>query len=273
MYNKGIELQLGGDIVRARDFTWSLLTNWTMFKNEITKMPAQTPIITSGTKRREVGGDYYRFWLRQYAGVDPTDGSSLYIPADGTAAANIRSVKGKDYVTSQTYAKFDYSGTSIPDLMGSFTNTFRYKNFSLSMLVNYQIGGKFYDAVYQGLMSVGSYGGSLHKDILGSWTTTNTTSNIPRIDVGNTANINATSSRWLVDASYVNFSNINLAYRFPTELLRKYNLKNMTFYIAGENLSLISKRTGMNPVESYDGLNANTYTPSRVISVGANITF
>lgn len=273
MYNKGIELQLGGDIVRARDFTWSLLTNWTMFKNEITKMPAQTPIITSGTKRREVGGDYYRFWLRQYAGVDPTDGSSLYIPADGTAAANIRSVKGKDYVTSQTYAKFDYSGTSIPDLMGSFTNTFRYKNFSLSMLVNYQIGGKFYDAVYQGLMSVGSYGGSLHKDILGSWTTTNTTSNIPRIDVGNTANINATSSRWLVDASYINFSNINLAYRFPTELLRKYNLKNMTFYIAGENLSLISKRTGMNPVESYDGLNANTYTPSRVISVGANITF
>lgn len=272
MFNKGIELQLAADIVRTRDFTWNLVTNWTVFKNEITKMPAETPTITSGTKRREVGGDYYRFWLRQFAGVDPTDGAALYIPAEGTDAANIRTVKGTEYVTSQTYAKFDYSGTSIPDLIGSFSNTFRYKDFSLSLLVNYQIGGKFYDNIYQGLMSAGNYGGSFHKDILNSWTTTNTTSDIPRIDYGKNSDLNATSSRWLIDASYVSFSNINMAYKFPPSMIKRLGVKNITVYVAGENLSLISRRTGMNPTESYDGLNNNTYTPSRILSFGANFT-
>ena len=272
MFNKGIELQLAAEIVRTRDFNWNLVTNWTVFKNEITKMPAETPIITSGTKRREVGGDYYRFWLRQYVGVDATDGAALYVPAEGTAAANIRSVKGVDYVTSQTYAKYDYSGTSIPDLIGSFTNTFRYKDFSLSLLVNYQVGGKFYDNVYQGLMSAGNYGGSFHKDILNSWSTTNTSSDIPRIDYGKNADLNATSSRWLIDASYISFSNINMAYKLPSTTTKRLGVKNVTVFVAGENLSLISRRSGMNPIESYDGLNGNTYTPSRILSFGANFT-
>lgn len=271
MYNTGFELQLGADLIRTKDFTWGILTNWTTFKNKITKLPAETQTITVGTKRREVGGDYYRYWLRQYAGVDPSDGSALYVPADGTAAANMRTVNGVQYVTNQTYAKFGYSGTAIPDLAGSVTNTFRYKDFSLSFLINYQIGGKFYDSVYQGLMSV-SYGAALHKDILNSWTLANPNSDIPRIDAGNTTNINATSSRFLIDASYVSFRNVNLSYNLPKRWLGKLDVSNARVFVSGENLALISKRKGLNPTESFDGVNANTYLPSRAISFGVNFS-
>ena len=272
MYNSGFELQLGADVIRTKDFKWNLLTNWTTLKNEITKLPAETPVITSGTKRREVGKDFYSYWLKQYAGVDATDGSALYIPAEGTAPANIRTVNGVDYVTNQTYAKFDYSGTAIPDLMGSFTNTFAYKSFSLSFQFNYQLGGKLYDSVYQGLMSTGSYGASMHKDLLNSWTVENPNAAIPRMDYGNSTNTNATSSRWLIDASYISLRNVNVGYNLPNNLLGKIDVKNARVFVSGENLAMFSKRKGLDPTESFDGINANTYAPSRIVSFGLNFS-
>ncbi|KQM65232.1 hypothetical protein ASE74_10215 [Pedobacter sp. Leaf216] len=272
MYNRGVELQLGGDIIREQNFTWGLITNWSIFKNKITKLPAETPTIISGTKKREVGHGIYDYWLRQYAGVDPNDGAALYIPADGTLPANIRTVNGVQYVTNQSFAKFDYSGTAIPDLMGSFVNTFSYKNLSLSFMVNYQVGGKAYDSIYQGLMSTGSYGGALHQDILNSWTPANNTSNIPRADFGATANTNATSNRWLIDASYWSLRNVNLSYNLPKAWLNKIKVPSARVFATGENLYLHSKRKGLNPSESFDGLNSNVYPQSRNFSLGINLT-
>ncbi|TCD00033.1 TonB-dependent receptor [Pedobacter frigidisoli] len=275
MYNSGIELMLGADVVRTQNFTWNLTTNWTILKNKVTKLPAETPQIISGTKRREVGYDYYQFWLRQYAGVDPLDGAALYVPDYNTtiAAANKRTVNGVEYTTNQSNALFDRSGSAIPDLMGSFNNTFSYKNLSLSVLINYQIGGKFYDGNYQGLMSTASYGSALHKDLLDAWTQTNTTSSIPRADFGNSANINATSTRWLVDASYLAFRNVNLAYSLPKQWLRKIDVSSARLFVTGENLHLFSKRKGLNPSESFDGTNANVYPQARILSVGLNASF
>lgn len=273
MYNTGFELSLTGDIVRNDNFTWTLTKNFTTFKNEITKMPVETPVITAGNKRREVGRDYYAFWLRQYAGVDHADGSALYIPADGTAQENIRVVDGKEYVTNQNYAKFDYSGTSIPDVMGSIINTFDYKAFTLSFLLNYQIGGKIYDGNYVGLMSTNSYGKSYHVDAMKAWTTTNTTSDIPRLDQANSNNINAASTRWLTSASYFSIQNVNFQYRLPSSLLNKIDLSTARVFFTGENLALFSKRKGMNPTESFDGSVSSTYLPTRIFSIGVNVGF
>nr|WP_276898208.1 SusC/RagA family TonB-linked outer membrane protein [Pedobacter kyonggii] len=275
MYNSGVEILLGADIVRTQNFKWNLVTNWTFLKNRVTKLPAETPQIVSGTKRREVGYDFYQFWLKQYAGVDPADGAALYIPdpAQTIAAANKRIVNGVEYTTNQSNALFDRSGSAIADLMGSFTNTFSYKNLSLSVLINYQIGGKFYDGNYQGLMSTGSYGSALHKDLLGAWTQTNTTSSIPRADYGNSVNINATSTRWLIDASYLAIRNVNLSYSLPQNWLKKIDVSNARLFVTGENLHLFSKRKGLNPSESFDGTNANVYPQARILSVGLNASF
>jgi len=275
MYNQGVEISLGGDIVRVKDFSWNLLTNWTFLKNKVTKLPAESPFIVSGTKRREVGYDYYQFWLRQYAGVDPSDGAALYIPdpTQTIAAANKRIINGVEYTTNQSNAVFDRSGSAIPDLTGSFTNTFSYKNLSLSVLINYQIGGKFFDSNYQGLMTTGSYGSALHKDLLGAWTQSNTSSNIPRADYGNSTNINATSTRWLISASYLAIRNVNLSYSLPQNWLRKIDVANARVFATGENLHLFSKRKGLNPSESFDGTNNTVYPQARILSVGLNASF
>ncbi|HMI02517.1 MAG TPA: TonB-dependent receptor [Pedobacter sp.] len=270
MYNKGLELQLGAEPIRTKDFSWNILTNWSIIRNKITKMPEKNPVITVGTKRREVGKDLYNFWLRQWAGVDPADGSSLYIPNDGVTT-DLRTVNGQTYTTNFNNAKFAYSGSALPKLFGSVTNTLDYKAFSFSFLINYQIGGKFYDSNYAGLMSV-AYGSALHKDVLKSWTPENPNSNIPRLDIGSTTFINAASSRWLIDASYVSFRNASLSYKLPKSLLGKIDVSGARIFVLGENLGIISKRKGMNPTESFDGTNSSTYLPSRMISIGLNVS-
>lgn len=270
MNNKGLEVQLAGDVIRSNDFTWNLVTNWTFLKNRITKMPVSTPEIVSGTKKLSVGSDLYSFWLRQFAGVDATDGASLYIPSETAPASAKRTVNGVDYVTAISNAKFDYSGSAIPDLMGSVNSSFRYKDVTLSFLLNYQIGGKIYDSNYLGLMSP-VYGSALHKDVLKSWHTAGVASDIPRLDIAD-ANLNAASSRWLTDASYLSFRNVNLSYNLPKTWLNKLTVSSARVFVTGENLGLLSKRKGLNPSESFNGTVANTYLPSRTISFGISLS-
>ncbi|KHJ37015.1 TonB-dependent receptor SusC [Pedobacter glucosidilyticus] len=271
MKNTGIELSLGGDIIRKKDFTWNLMTNTSIVKNEITKLPPSQPTITAGTKRYEVGQDLYQFYLRQYAGVDPSDGSALFIPTE-TATTNLRTIDGKVYTTNFNNAQFAYMGSAIPDLFGAFTNTFNYKNLSLSVLINYQIGGKFYDGEYASLMgTTANYGRALHRDALNAWTETNTSSPIPRLDVTSSSFFTAQSSRWLVDASYLAISNVNLSYRIPIKFVNKLDLSNVRVFASGENLALFSHRKGMNPTEAFTGVNSTTFTPARSIIFGLSV--
>ncbi len=270
MRNKGIELSLGGDLIKKKDFSWNILTNSSIVKNEITKLPPSTPTITAGTKRYEVGQDIYQFYLRQYAGVDATDGSALYIPT-AAAASDLRTIDGTVYTTNQNNAEFAYYGSAIPDLFGAVTNTFNYKSFQVSFLINYQIGGRFYDAQYAGLMGIGSYGKSLHKDVLNSWTETNTSAPNPRLDVTSSGFFNAQSSRWLVDASYLQISNVNFSYRLPKKLISKLDLSNVRVFASGENLALFANRQGLNPTEAFTGVNSTTYTPSRTVVFGLGV--
>lgn len=271
MSNKGIELSLGGDVIRKKDFSWNVLTNSSIVKNEITKLPDGQPTITSGTKRYEVGGDIYQFYLRQYAGVDATDGSALYIPT-ATAATDLRTIDGTVYTTNFNNAEFAYHGSAIPDLFGAVTNTFNFKNLQLSVLINYQIGGKFYDGQYAGLMGINTYGKSLHKDALSAWTETNTSSPFPRLDVTSSNFFTAQSSRWLIDASYLSISNVNLSYKLPKKYISKLDLSNVRVFASGENLALFAQRKGLNPTEAFTGVNSTTYVPSRTVVFGLSVS-
>lgn len=273
MYNKGVEVNLSGEPVRVKNFTWNVDFNASTIKNRITKMPDGQPEIVIGTQKLAVGHSIYDFYLRQYAGVDPSDGSALYIPNDGATGTNIRTINGIDYTTSITNAKLDYNGTSsIPDVYGALTNTFSYKGLSLSVLVNYQLGGKIYDSNYASLMSIASFGSALHKDILNSWMNPGDVTDIPRIDQGNSTNLYAASSRWLTSASYLYFRNATLNYSLPNKFVSKLAVKNARVYVSGENLFLISGRKGMDPTQNFNGTVTNGYVPQRIISLGLNFS-
>ena len=279
LYNRGVEIQLGVDVVRTKDFTWNINFNWTKFKNQVTKMPDGIPEIISGTKKLSVGHSIYDFYLKHYYGVDPADGAALYGNINTYSATTCRLVdngKGsKDTVTTdQNNVKLVYTGdVSTPDYYGSVSNTFSYKNFQLSVILTYQKGGKIYDGSYQSLMSPGTYGTALSADILKRWQKPGDITNVPRMDNSQTGIYDATSDRWLISGSYLNVNAITLSYEFPKSLLTKITGKSASMFVSGENLALFSKRKGLSAGSSFSGTTDNTYNVARVISVGLNFTF
>ncbi len=278
MFNKGIEVQLNGDIVRTKDFTWNMNVNVSTVKNEITKMPEGIPEFISGTKKFSVGQSIFGYWLRTYYGVDPTDGAALYV-ADNTASTTGRRILvnkngGNDTLTTlQSNGKFEYHGSSIPDLYGSFTQSFSFKGFTLSALFTFQLGGSTYDANFQGLMSAGTYGGALSTAVLNRWQKAGDITDVPRMDAGRLVDFNATSSRWLIDASYLNIRTVSVTYALPKALLSRWKVNNSQVFVSAENLAFFSKRKGLNNQQAFSGVTSNGYPPARVISAGLSLNF
>ncbi len=274
--NKGLELTLGVDVIKKENFGWTINAFGTTYKNEITKLPEEE--IINGTKKLMVGKDLYAFWLRDWYGVDPTDGAALFILDQelypDTAAADVRTVDGTLVTTNQAKAKYGYHGSAIPDYFGNVSTTIRLKNWELSTAFNWQLGGKIYDTNYAGLMGSNPLGGGLHTDIRNRWTTPGQITDVPVLTTGGGATAAAAaSSRWLVDASYVLLRNATLGYTFTPEVASVIGLNSLKLYVSGENLWLTSKRKGLEPYQSFNGTVSNRYTPSRIITFGLSTTF
>ncbi|MBE0679528.1 MAG: TonB-dependent receptor [Bacteroidales bacterium] len=274
MFNQGIELRLGIDVLKGSDFNWNIDINASTVKNEITKLPQEE--IISGTKKLMVGHSIYDFWLRDWYGVDPTDGVTLYdanVKDFATQASNLRIINETDTVsTSHNNAKYHYEGSAIPDLMGGFTNTFSYKGFDLSILSTFQIGGKIYDGSYASLMHSGDYGRASHIDILNRWQKPGDITDVPRLDNSQLTAFDAQSDRFLIDASFFSIKAVTLSYTLPVSLTQRAGMKGARVWVSGENLLLMNARKGLDPQRSFAGTTDNVYTPSRILTVGVNIS-
>jgi len=269
MYNRGVELRLAGDIIKTDNFAWNLDVNWTTLNNKITKLPYDE--LVSGTKKLKEDESFQAFWLREYYGVDPDNGNALY-RANSYIEANSKII-GADTVTwMANNARYHYAGTAIPKFSGGFTNSFSYKGFTLSALITYSVGGKFYDSEYAGLMNHGTYGSAMHKDMLNRWQNPGDITDVPKLQVGNTANLAAASDRWLIDASNLNFRSVTLNYGLPASFVTRMHLRNVGVFATGENLAIISKRKGMNISQNFTGTTSAVYVPSRVLSLGLNLS-
>ena len=276
MYNRGLEISLSGDVIKNENFQWSLNVNASTLKNQITKLSDGITEIINGTKKISVGHSVYDYWLRQWYGVDPADGSPLFLVADelaGTTASDIRTVNGTLVTTNLNKAKYDYSGTAIPDLFGSFGTSVSYKNWSLSAMFTYQLGGMTYDSNYASLMSSYSQGGALSTDILGRWTTPGQITDIPALNTSTYVSSNAASSRWLIKSDFISLRQASLAYSFNPKDIAQYGLTSFRILISGENLWSKTARKGLEPGQSFNGTASNRYTPSRIITIGFNVSF
>ena len=279
LWNRGFEIQLTGTILRTRDFSWNMNVNWTTFKNQMTEMPPSRPKIQDGTKQLEVGKSIYDFYLRHYYGVDPSDGAALYSNVVTYNAANTRLIQngkgGVDTVTTDNAnAQYVYSNaSSIPDYYGSISNTFKYKNFDLSFMFTYQVGGKIYDGVYASLMSSGAWGSTSHIDLLNRWQKARDVTNVPRMDNSKTGIFGAQSDRWLVSASYFSLNNINVGYNLPRTTLSRIGAQTARIYVSAENVFFKSARKGMNVNGSFAGTTGDSFSAARIITAGINLNF
>jgi TonB-linked SusC/RagA family outer membrane protein len=276
MTNNGVELQLSVDIVRANDLLWTIDLNATSFVNEITKMPAgpdgKPQEIIDGTKKLSEGHSIYDFWLREWAGVDPDDGSILFYKDLKEDSSDPEKVTGRETTKDQNAASYYYVGTSIPKIYGGITNTVSWKGISFSALLTYQVGGKFNDSNWAALMHTGAFGSAWSTDILRRWQKPGDITDVPRLQNNYVAGT-AASSRYLTDASFMSLRNATLSYSLPTSLVNKIDVQELRVFASGDNLGLLTKRKGMDPQQSFGGTADFTYTPSRIISFGINLTF
>jgi TonB-linked SusC/RagA family outer membrane protein len=276
MYNKGIELSLTAAIITKKDLNWQMTFNASTVKNKITKMPSETPEVVSGTKKLAVGHSIYDYWLPKYRGVDAANGDALY-DLDPSYTYNEgayydypdKTINGKQYTTVANRARYEYVGSAIPKLYGSIRNNFDYRKFSFSFVSTYQIGGLMFDKVYSSMMSP-QLGQSVASDIKNSWHHTGDQTNIPRMDQAMSSDLNASSSRWLITASYFTINNINFGYTLDPKMFERLGLKvgNVQANLTVENVYHFSARKGMNASQSFNGLTNDGFGPRRAVTMG-----
>ena len=297
--NYGVEASFNFVPIRTSNVQWDINLNLSHNATKILKLPKEKTLDNGGFTEDgfwyKEGGPLYSTFTYAYAGVDndpksDTYGQALYYydadlsnQDDPKNKTNIISKPGdsKDGTVATTANATRYTTKSgLPDLFGGFGTSLKLWDFEISANFDYQIGGEIYDFRYRYLMmpyaGAGSYlGQTYHKDWKKAWSPTNTSSNIPRWQYGDTYAA-AGSDRWLTDASYLNFASFAITYNLPIN--RMGNLKKIIssakVYVVGENLGFISARQGLDPRYSYSETSAmNTYSPVRTISGGVKLTF
>jgi TonB-linked SusC/RagA family outer membrane protein len=265
--NNGFELVLGANVLTGA-LKWNLDFNASLISDRIKDLNGDDDVrMTEYQKIWSVGGSQYEFYMPSWAGVDPETGDALWAVVDE---------QGNRTTTNQySQATYEKQGKSTPDVFGGLTSRFSYKNFDLSLQLNYTIGGQFYDGLYASLMHDGARSGNnLHVDALQAWTTAGQQTDVPRFIVNNASGSSSLSSRYLYDATNLKVKNITLSYTLPDI---RY-IGSARLWLSFDNLYTVfaSDYKGYDDIDIYTiygyTLYPSTPTP-RTISIGANITF
>ena len=285
MVNRGLEIELNADLIRTKNLVWDFSLNMTHYKNKVTHLPEQFKNNTTAdgkhvgrwqsTKFLTEGESVFSFYVPTYAGVDPETGKSLWYTYKTDDAGNKERIKTSDYSVASQEGR-EMHGDALPDVYGGFGTSLRFYGVDFSIGFTYQLGGQVLDQGYMFYMDSPagtSTGNNYHHDLLNSWTPENSGSNIPRFAY-NDSNQAAVSDRFLTSASYLNIQNITLGYTLPKRITRKFLVENLRIYLACDNVWYWSKRQGLDPRQSINGItNPYYYAPIRTFSGGVTVTF
>ena len=298
MNNRGIEVDLSVNILNKKNFRWDVNANLTYFKNKITMLHDEkkttraydlngnlTEGYSSGSQFVGEGASLYSWYLREYAGVDPETGESLWYKIQWKEDEDGNQIKDENdhpifdgVTTTKAYAdasQFINNKSGMAPVYGGFGTSLELYGVDFSINFSYQLGGWRYDSQYASFMASAagsSIGYNYHVDLLKSWTKENPNTDVPRFQYGDTYSA-GTSTRFLTKASYLNIENVNLGYTFPAKLTQKVKISSLRLYIAAENLGYWSLRTGFDPRQGYSAADASSYSPMRTISGGITVKF
>ena len=272
--NKGVEIDVTTQNVVTKNFTWTTSVNATYIKNKIESLPGEQ-FDGPGYSNLKVGQSLNNFYVREYAGVDASDGRPMWY-------MDVKDANGKvtDKTVTKSYSAGTryYEGTSLPDWTGGFTSTMSFKNIDLTVFLYGSIGGKVYDGDYAGLMysSTGIQPGyQWSTDILNRWQSPSNPGDgrTPRLTSTTDDQGNLVSTRFLYDASYARIKNITVGYSFSKDLLSKINFSSARFFVDFQNPFTFFGRKGLDPETGLQGITDNTSSVYKTISVGVNIGF
>lgn len=258
--NKGLEISLNTVNVTNDNFSWTTDFNWSRNRNTVEALIGGLDVFLDASpgyfnidrthilREGETAGVFWGFEYRGvYQGGDLPEGTAVF---EGAEAGDqlFTDVADENGVTDGVITTADQKiiGDPTPDFTIGITNNFTYKNFDLNI---------FFQGVYGGdvmnLTNVQLFNGDSNatREILNSWTPSNTDTNIPRAALRG----KQISSRFVEDGSYLRLKNIALGYTLPSNVSEKIGMDTVRFSLSGQNLLTFSDYSGLDPEVSFFG--------------------
>ncbi|HTR32005.1 MAG TPA: SusC/RagA family TonB-linked outer membrane protein [Puia sp.] len=230
--NKGVEFQFSADVVRTRDFTWTLAGNISTVNTKVTSLKGNYAGYTLSTDNipggyaegrglssnpityLKVGYSPYVFYLPKFEGVDK-NGNQLF----DSAGVKQVGVNGNPTL---------YYVDPAPKFFYGINNTLTYKNFGLNFFLRGVAGQKIFNNEALDVAFINRLpGNNVFKQAL-----TNGIKDQP-----------VASTLWLEKAGYLRVDNVTLSYTIP----KVPGFQSFRVYIAANNLAVITHYTGLDP--------------------------
>jgi TonB-dependent starch-binding outer membrane protein SusC len=291
MYNQGIELTLGAQIVTTKDFQWSANLNFSTLKNKVTALSngndIYVPSIFGIQNLTRVGYSVGSVYAVPTTGVNPSDGYRVFVNAHGDEVEyNHAGTNRWTYLKAggaapaiNNYTDGKIVGPSLPTYYGGFNSTLNYKDFDLNVGIVFSGGNKMYNGTRANLTDQRYFNnGTFIKE---RWTTPGQITEVPKLIYGDNVStgFSITNSAYVEDGSYIKLKNLSLGYRLPIQRITRNAISSARLYVQGSNLFTITKYRGSDPESSINGNSIdsgkdhNTVVNATVYTVGVNIGF
>lgn len=257
MNNRGIEVEIGADIIRKEGLRWTASINGSFTRSKVTKLYGGRDIIrfdptggaAPGEDRRaqfifREGESALSFYGYEWAGVNPETGKNLwYVNNPENDQAGDFLVNNKGATEDFTEANYIVLGNAVPTVFGGINTDVAYKGFSLALNFNYKLGGKLYDGAYKDVADDGYYWERIRAQDYyeNRWTPENKDGSLPKLDGNDLTDPQQYSSRQMHNASFLRLKNVTLAYNLPKSLVSRIGVSNTRIYVNGSNLLTFSK--------------------------------
>ncbi len=265
--NKGFEFVLNTVNIRKGSLSWTTSFNVAQNINKIEKLPNPLRYGSRDLILLQEGTPLYSFWVYKELGVSPETGNVIYddVNKDGQITVADRQILGSIW----------------PKFFGGLTNNFTYKGFDASLFFSFQYGNKIYN--HNRFFGEGGGARDAARVILASnndrWQKPGDITDTPRPDGVNVNNYRDGGSRWLEDGSFLRLRSLNLGYTLPKNTTKKVGIETLRVYLAGTNLWLLTKYTGLDPESSasssqnQQGIDLGTPPQPLGVQVGINLSF
>lgn len=271
MENKGLEFELNGTIIQTEDFSWSAGLVYGQNTNKVTKLPEESED-KSNTKYLREGGEYYEWYVKEWAGVDPTNGDPLWYVNRNESDA-----------TTNVYADAEQvlqGKNALPKFSGSLNTRFDYKGFFLEGTLYFAGGHKIYEDWSNYVQSTSSSNvlafNTSKAAVQGAWTSENTNATHPRFGVETVLdNATAASSRWLHNGDFMRLRDVGFGYTFKSETIKSVGLSGLTLAVRGTNLFTWKRSSTLewDPEVRTNGYTNMTTPATKTLLFNVNLNF
>ena len=270
MKNTGIELTLNPEIIKTKDLNWDINFNIAYNKNKITELADGKESEVSGNTIREVNYALGTYYMKDWAGVNPMDGTPLWIAVDEDG--NKRLVGSEAEATLQRLDK-----RQLPDITGGIQSNVSYKDFTLAATFSYAAGFYIYHSGRQNYDNDGieiQYNSMKLKDGWSRWEKVGDIATHPQVKSGGNNLSNAVSSRYLERGDFFKMKSLMLSYNVPYKIIKSLNVKSARLSLSCENLFTVTEFSGVDPELGANGAAVGAgYAIPRKFYVGINLGF